>query len=291
MRLLYLVFGSNVKNHLQCRFSILTFLRQQADLSGITVLTDAPNFYQHLADYLTVVPMPEHTLREWQGEYNFFWRVKIKALQYLAQQYPGQALLYLDSDTFLHGSLPLLAQALARGGAFMHEPEGPLATLRSKTEQQMWQQTNNQTFGGVRVHSSHQMWNAGAVGIPGQSALQTINLALQICDDLCQAQVTPRLIEQFALSLALAEQHPLFAARPYIGHYWSAKEAWNEHITGFLLESYLQRRTMSQELIALNDFDFQAAPVKKMERNTMFRLKRLVERLFPAREVTYAASK
>lgn len=148
MHLLYLVFGPNAKNHSQATFSMLTFLRQGAALHGITVLTDAPEYYQHLAAHITVVPMSAATLTEWKGEFNFFWRIKIKALEYLAGQQPDTALLYLDSDTFLHGALPELQAALGRGEAFMHELEGALSALPSKTEQRMWQQVRGQAFGG-----------------------------------------------------------------------------------------------------------------------------------------------
>ena len=288
MHLLYLVFGANVRNHFQAVFSMLTFLRQADALTGITIVTDAPQFYQRLAGHVTVLPVDEATLRAWRGEFDFFWRIKIKALEYVARQHPGQALLYLDSDTFLHGSLAQLGAALAGGHAFMHEREGTLAAARAKTEQRMWQQTQGKRFGGVLLHERHAMWNAGVVGIPAGRAEAAIALALAVCDDLSRQQVTPRLIEQFALSVALAETGPLQAARPYIGHYWSTKDEWNEHIAAFLLASHLQERPVAEELAALDGFDFRAAPVKKMLKNTRWRLHHLVDRLFPPKEIVFA---
>ena len=71
MQLLYLVFGANVRNHFQANFSILTFLQQPAALSGITVVTDAPDFYQHLAEHVTVLPIAAATLQEWKGQFDF----------------------------------------------------------------------------------------------------------------------------------------------------------------------------------------------------------------------------
>lgn len=288
MHLVYLVFGTNVRNHFQANFSMLSFLRQPAALEGITVVTDAPDFYRHLAGHVTVMPVNEAVLREWKGEFDFFWRVKIKALEEVAQQRPGTALLYLDSDTFLHGALPALQARLAEGQAFMHEREGALSELRSKTERRMWEQVRQKTFGGVRLHERHGMWNAGAVGIPAARAPQAIALALSICDDFSRQLVTPRLIEQFALSVALEETYSLHAARPYIGHYWSTKDEWSEHIAAFLLESHLKKRTIPEELAALEEFDFQVAPVKKLLKNTRWRLYHLVDRIFPPREIAYA---
>jgi hypothetical protein len=287
MQLLYLVFGTNIQNHFQAHFSILTFLKQgQGDLR-ITMLTDAPEFYRHLGDTITVQVVEAATLREWEGEFKFFWRVKIKAMEQAAQQHPELPLLYLDSDTFLYGSLPALRQHLGAGQALMHEQEGLLATLPSKTERRMWQQVQGQSFGGVAMTPQHAMWNAGAVGVPAARSQEAIALALAICDDLCRRQVTPRLIEQFALSVALAETYGLHPARPYIGHYWSTKEAWSELIGRFLLTSHLQNHTLAQDLSALDTVDFKALPIKQQVRSTLGRLDNLTRRLLPPRNVEY----
>jgi hypothetical protein len=287
MQLLYLVFGTNIQNHFQAHFSILTFLRQGQDELKITVMTDAPEFYRHLGAAVAVQVIDKDTLREWEGEYKFFWRVKIKALELAARQQPELPLLYLDSDTLLYGSLPAMRQQLAAGQALMHEPEGLLSALPSKTERRMWQQVQGKTFGGVPITPQHAMWNAGAVGVPAQRNHEAIALALRICDDLCRQQVTPRLIEQFALAVALAETQGLQPASPYIGHYWSTKELWNEPISRFLLTSHLQNRSLAQDLAALDAFDFKALPIKQRVRNTQSRLENLTRRLWPPQGVEF----
>lgn len=287
MQLLYLVFGTNIQNHFQAHFSILTFLRQGQGELRITVLTDAPAYYRHLGDAIAVEVVEAATLREWEGEFKFFWRVKIKALEQAARQHPELPLLYLDSDTFLYGSLPALRAHLGAGRALMHEQEGLLSALPSKTERRMWQQVQGQSFGGVALTPQHAMWNAGAVGLPAARSQEAIALALAICDDLCRRQVTPRLIEQFALSVALAETYGLQSARPYIGHYWSTKEAWSELIGRFLLTSHLQNRTLAQDLAALDAVDFRALPIKQQVRSTLGRLDGLTRRLLPPRNVEH----
>ncbi len=288
MRLLYLVFGDNVQNHFQANFSILSFLKQAASvLEGILVVTDAPDYYNQLDSAVEVYAIQNDTLKEWKGEYDFFWRVKIKALEFAANKYPGSSLLYIDTDTFLHGSLPALAHELAAGVAFMHESEGILSALTSKTEQRMWQQIKGKTFGGIEMSAGVRMWNAGVVAIPGQQALAAIALALRVCDDLSARRVTPRLIEQFSLSVSLAATFPLREAKPYIGHYWSVKEQWNVVIGAFLLESYLKRRPLAADLAALDSFDYARLPIKIITRNTQHRLNRLVEKMLPPREVEF----
>ena len=290
MQLLYLVFGENVQNHFQANFSILTFLRQGPQfLKRIVVVTDAPAFYQHLREVIAVLPIDAATLQDWQGEHKFFWRAKIKALEFVGQQHPDTPLMYLDTDTLLHGAFAELAQHLAAGTAFMHEAEGCLAALTSKTDRRMWQQVQGRRFGGVTITRQHQMWNAGVVAIPAQRQPEAIGRALAICDAMSAQQVTPRLIEQFALSVALAETYAMREARPYIGHYWSTKNEWNESIGTFLLESHLKQRTVAADVAALDDFDFQLNPVKKKTRNTQHRLNRLVGKLLPPRDVEFIA--
>ncbi len=146
MHLLYLVFGPNIQNHFHAHFSVLTFLRQGQAALKITVMTDTPAYYRHLGAAVAVQALDQDMLREWQGEFKFFWRIKIKALELAARQAPELPLLYLDSDTLLYGPLATLRQELATGHALMHEPEGRLAALPSKTERRMWQQVQGQVL-------------------------------------------------------------------------------------------------------------------------------------------------
>lgn len=281
MHLVYLVFGPNAANHTQAYFSILTFLRQQVALTGITVITDQPNFYLRLAGQVQVWPVDAALLREWEGPHKFFWRVKIKALEAVAQASPTHSLLYLDSDTFLSGDANALARALDANTALMHEPEGALAALFSKTEQLTWRQLRGRELSGYTFSDKTIMWNAGVVGVPAARATEAIALALRLCDAWCAAGVTPRLIEQLALSVALAETGPLAPARTNIGHYWSAKPEWQAAISSFLLTSFLHARPVAAEIATLADFDFRAQPVKQRLKSTRGRLEKLVEKLFP----------
>ena len=281
MQLVYLVFGLNAANHTQAYFSILTFLQQPAALSGITVVTDRPDFYARLGGRVRVLPVDTPLLREWEGPHQFFWRVKIKALEAVALACPGESLLYLDSDTFLGSDASQLTQALAADTALMHEPEGTLATLPSKTEQLMWQQLRGHSWEGLTLAGSEQMWNAGVVGIPAARTTTAIDLALRLCDAWCAAGVTRRLIEQLALSVALARTGALAAASASIGHYWSAKPEWNQPISDFLLASFLQARPVESEVAALAEFDFRAQPVKQRVKSTRGRAEALAGRLFP----------
>ena len=101
MNILYLVFGKNLDVHLQVEFSIITLLHELTDEDKIHVITTNPSFYNHLKEKINLITISEQTLKEWRGKHDFFWRCKIKAIEYIAQEYPAQDFMYLDGDTFL----------------------------------------------------------------------------------------------------------------------------------------------------------------------------------------------
>ncbi|WP_026236211.1 hypothetical protein [Pontibacter roseus] len=288
MDLLFLTFGPNIKNHYQANFCILSFLKQREKVNSINIYTDHPEFYTHLGQFVNVVPVTEAQLQEWKGQHDFFWRIKIKAIEDFMLRSGGQhPVVYLDSDTFLYQDLENFLQKLAQGIALMHEQEGKLSELKSKTETTMWSQVQGKPFGGVTITSESSMWNAGVVAIPAQKNLEAIRLALHICDDMCAAGVTRRLIEQFAIAVALDHTYGLQPASPWIGHYWSTKDDWNEAITAFFLESLLKSYTLEQDIRRMEQFDFKRLPIRKKVKNTRIRLLKLVDKLFPVKPIAF----
>lgn len=284
MHLLYLVVGPNVNLHAQAAFSILTFLAGEPRPAGIHVFTDAPEFYRRFAPYVRTETLSPAQIRDWRGPHDFFWRLKIKALLALHEQQPGESVVYLDTDTLLFGSAQPLHNVLAAGRGLMHELEGPLATARGKTERVMWGQLKGKSFAGLTLRAEHQMWNAGAVGVPATHAGPALRLALALCDDLCRQGVTPRLIEQFALSVALHETAGLQPARASIAHYWSNKDEWQRRLTLFLTENHLRAHSLEEEIAATRAFNFRETPLRKHIKNTRLRLEKALSRWMPAQD-------
>lgn len=287
MNLLYLTFGENISNHIQAHFSILSFLTHQKEIRTTNVITDVPSFYNSIKHRINIIKINEETLKEWKGEYDFFWRIKIKAIEMLCSKYKNEPVVYLDSDTFLYSDIKLIADALLNGSAFMHEKEGELSKAKSKTEKRMWQQVKNRVFGDIKILASHAMWNAGVVALPNQKNNSESLLALQICDEMCKQGVTKRLIEQFALSVSLNETYGLQEAKTAIAHYWSNKENWNNAIEKFLLSANFRSFTFEQTIEAIKDFDFNELPVKTRAKNTNRRLKNLTDKFFPHQDLLF----
>jgi lipopolysaccharide biosynthesis glycosyltransferase len=284
INILFLAFGSNQENHYQANLSILSFLRQKESIGSITLFTDRPGYYKRYSSHITLITIDEATLKTWRGEYDFFWRIKLKALEMIIQQFPGQAVAYFDSDTFLDMDVSPLVKHLVSGNAFMHENEGALSTLKTKTEKKMWKQVNGKTFGGVTVTKEHTMWNAGAVIFPMTKGAETIDLAIKICDDMCSANVTRRLIEQFALSVALQINYVLKPANNFIIHYWGNKKEWNSSILTFFSKLHLQNASLQEEIESLKTENFSLLPARIYRRSIHRKLVCLVDKLFPKKK-------
>ena len=287
MNILYLVFGENQQNHAQAYFSICSFLGQMDVHDRIYVMTDTPDFYERLKDKIEILTINKTQLDDWQGTHQFFWRAKIKAIEHICSLHPEESVLYLDTDTFLYSDIKKLKSDLQN--PVMHLNEGALSQLKSKTEKLMWKQVGEKTFGGVQIQSHHAMWNAGVVGIPAHKGLKICQLALDICDDMLIANVTQRLIEQFALGVALSENGNMKSAENYIGHYWSNKEEWSVTIQQFIINSSLKNNSLASDIQDIKQFNFSKIAILKRIPNTQKRLKKIIEKWFPSMEKKFVS--
>ena len=292
MNLLYLVFGDNATIHSQANFSILTFLSQKEHLNKIIVLTDNPQYYNHLSevDCFHLEPIDEKGLNNWKGEHNFFWRIKIKALEHISKRFTANHLLYVDADTFLFNNLEKVKQHLDSGCNIMHLNEGELSEIKSKTTSKMWRQIKGKTYSGEVITKNHHMWNAGVVGISKQNFQNTIPKALAICDQMCNERVTDRLIEQFALSVALNQNNNLVASDKHIGHYWGNKAQWNQLINDCFLMFHFSSYSLSKQMEYISEIDFYSLPTIVKIPNTRKKLVSLITKLFPYKFKKYISA-
>ena len=289
--ILYFVFGTATHNHLQANFAILSWLAQEGTaFDRIVVLTDAPEFYRFVDDERVVIKTTDRAqLDEWEGPHQFFWRVKIKAIEAVAAEYPGSHVFYQDADTFCFNDPGRLRKQLDAGRCLMHAREGRLSELPTRTEKKMWKQCRGQTFGGITITAEHNMWNAGVVAIPADKVAAVVPAALAICDAMCAAGVTRRLVEQFALSVACGLKEPVLPANGTIGHYWGNKEGWNPLINGFFLRHHLHGGSYAEQVAELRNFDFYQIPIYTKSSGTQRKLTGVVDKLFAKNVVAYAA--
>jgi hypothetical protein len=291
MNLLYLTFGNNATIHSQTAFSIYSFLAQATAVSSVNIITDNGDFYKHLSPKATIIQVTQTELNEWKGKHQFFWRIKIKAIEKICHLYPNEPVLYLDTDTFLFGDIHVINNSLTKGKALMHENEGALSVKKTKTQKNMWLQIAGKSFGNVAMQPTDCMWNAGVVGIPNTKNGKECELALAICDDMCSKGITRYFIEQYSLSLALEKMYGLSEAKSVIVHYWSVKEIWNKQITDFFMAAYFAQWDYEKMIMEIKCFDATAIPFFQRIKNTNLRLKGVIDKLFSNKNVQYLPKK
>lgn len=286
MILTLLAFGPRLENHYQAAFAILSYLKDPL-IERVVVVTDYPAFYAFFADRVDTLVIDEQTLTQWQGEFQFFWRVKIKALEAVYARYPLSDLLYVDSDTFLAGNLTALSSHFAQGGCVMHLAECRLADNTDKTLRKMHRTLHGKTIAGVEIGDDSLMWNAGVIGLCAQKAKSIIALSLQLCDEICATNCPRRLVEQFSFSLALAQLSLLRACDDVVGHYWGNKIEWNQAIMQFWVAAKLQNFSVQDCVVAVSEWDWSAIALHKKQRNTNAKLKRLIDKWFQPKNIRY----
>ncbi|MEO5976065.1 MAG: hypothetical protein ABIS36_09820 [Chryseolinea sp.] len=287
MHLVYITYGPNEKNHVQAYFSIYSFLARNAPIKSINVITDQPLFYKNIEKHINIIPVTSQILSEWQGKYSFSWRIKLKSIELMCRKHPGEAVLYLDTDTILYNNFSRAADIIANGHAGMHESEGTLAQVGTKTAGRFEDGIKHITFDGIKPFSTYEMWNAGAVLIPNTHQCADIELILKMCDKMLEEKAHTVLIEQFSLSVGLKKFYGLEPLSPFIAHYWSNKDEWNEMIFNFFLSNNLQCLTEKEIIEKFKSIDFSTIPEKRIKKNSNRRLKKLVDKYFVDKKVRY----
>lgn len=282
MRLVLLTFGDRLDVHSQAAFCIVSFLKADRALP-VTVVTDRPALYAHLASALQMQLVDAATLADWQRPHGFFWRVKIRALQEVAAAHPHDDLLYVDADTILVEGLDRLRDTLAAGQPLMHLPEHHLCEAPTNTERAMWKVLRSGRFGGLAVDAQTTMWNAGVVGVPATSAASMLAAALAACDAMCETPARRRLLEQLAFSMALGAGGALRDARREVLHYWGNKAGWQAAIDAFWIDSKLAARSLAQDIDAFDATTHAGRPIEQRPRRLARWLQRLAARQGPGR--------
>ncbi len=299
MNLLYIVFGTKERYHYEAIFSILSFLAKNKGIEHIFVYTDAPNFYKCLDTKITIKKIDAFVQNDWKGKHNYFFRTKIKAIEDLHTAFPSKPLVYLDADTFLYKDrLDFLFTSLTADEqhtykAFMHKKESLLSEGKSSKERKMWKRFSGKTFGGITIHASHAMWNAGFIALPVAKRKDAIELALNICDDLCENMSTANFrshtLEQFAFSVALQENYKsdLLPVEDFVGHYWCNKDEWDLLIRDYLALAYVEQKTPEDMTNELAHFNFNQLPIQRRAKNIRIKLTRLIRSYFPDKDIQY----
>lgn len=286
MTILYLTFGEKTEFHVQAYLSMLSFRRQLTSDDRIVMVTTAPRLYHHMQDWAEVIPIDDQQIEAWQGDYHFFWRAKIKAIEYVSQMYPDDDILYLDCDTILFGDINALRQPLKDGCGLMDENEGHPSRMKTKTLR-MWKTIAGRTYDGITLGAKHNMYRAGVVGIPHAKAPEVLTTALALCDGMLADGAERIVIEQYSLSVALFERVGLRETYPVIAHYWASKEYWIKAGMELMARVLLTKASPEEEMQMYEALDFSQLPIYVYKSNTARRLKGLVGKVFKDRDLRF----
>ncbi|RYY53975.1 MAG: hypothetical protein EOO09_16040 [Chitinophagaceae bacterium] len=287
MHLLLMTFGPNERHHLQGYFCIYSFLAGNARLLSINIMTDRPEFYKNIENRVNLIPVEEGTLRDWRGPYDYFWRIKIKAIGSICAAHPGEPVIYLDTDTFLYNDFAPAFETVKRGKALMHLYEAPLKEIPTRTARRMYGKLKGQQLGDFTDLGEYEMWNAGVIITPNTRQLAEIDLALQVCDGMSRLGVPDHFIEQSSVSIALRHVYGLEPADGYLAHYWSNKDEWNLLIARFFQQCYLQGLSQEETIARFRELPLTGIPVTRKIKRMKTKLHKRIENLFPDKNLAY----
>jgi len=239
-----------------------------------------------MQDWAEVIPIDDQQIEAWQGDYHFFWRAKIKAIEYVSSLYPQDDILYLDCDTILYGDINALRQPLKDGCGLMDENEGHPSRMKTKTLR-MWKTIAGRTYDGITLGAKHNMYRAGVVGIPHAKAPEVLTTALALCDGMLADGAERIVIEQYSLSVALFERVGLRETYPVIAHYWASKEYWIKAGMELMARVLLTKASPEEEMQMYEALDFSQLPIYVYKSNTARRLKGLVGKVFKDRDLRF----
>jgi len=212
---IYLLYGAEADCYLEAAYSIGTLRRQLGAASArIIVYTDQPELVK---DWPVECESIAGQLADMRGKADFSHRAKLCAIQKCFEKYPGNVM-YLDSDTSVHGNTEALARRLAAGTGIMYlfeclNPEIGLSGFHAQLADGL----------AYRFSAHSQMYNAGVIGLHRDDR-KVVSLALELCDAILDSGKRRHTMEQFAVSEAMRISNlKVLEAHSVIKHYLQHK--------------------------------------------------------------------
>ncbi|MEI7702703.1 MAG: hypothetical protein WCK86_23105 [Planctomycetia bacterium] len=217
LRLLFLSYGQGLhQQEVICGVHSILHCGGSGIPFQIVVYTDEPEVFRDLPVKLHLVTPQQW--RVWGGPKNFNHRRKILALQHLLKQ-STDAVVLLDGDTWLRGSLQTLQERIAPGRSVMHIQEGRVSEVRTPLYKNLHQLLREERqIRDLGISADAWMWNAGVIGLH-PSDLPLLDEVLVITDRLCEVS-SLHILEQFAFSWVLQNRLQLSEAADLVFHYW-----------------------------------------------------------------------
>lgn len=203
------------------------------------IFTDQPEFFKPLLDGLPVrySLLTPALLEEMRGPDQYLHRVKLAVVAQVMATYPGDNLLFCDSDTFFVADAQPLLASIQADTSIMHVREFTFAEAvdvyaafepagQEQYPRRFISLIESRTFridGQERqFHKNQLMWNSGVLGLHAETA----RLLPDICslNDALYRGSGWLTVEQIAFSLALPLSTQLQPSNHYVLHYWGQQQ-------------------------------------------------------------------
>lgn len=286
-QIVFIAFGPRADLYAQIYFSIRSIQRWQNTNINFVILTDQPDFFNKLANEVTIIQLSENMLKDWSGKHRFLWRVKMKAIEHAVSLYPSDNILYFDSDTVIAKDIALLTSKLDVGHSLMHTREKTISTSKSNQDKRLTKNLQGFQFLNYSFNSTTSMYNAGVIGLPANQASKLAKESIALCDALCDTNANKTFLEQLAFSMALSATGKLIGVQDIVIHYWGNKKAWDAFINTFIQKSLFKNLDKAAELECFNELDFSEIPFYINTSATNRRFKKLIDKIFSRRTEVY----
>jgi len=236
--LIYLSYG-NEREYKRSIFSVLSYLSwtdAEACNTRIIIYTDNPAYFQlHFSDH----PIEYHLLEDQEKEQmlagkGFLHRLKVAVMDLTFEKYPGDNLIFIDSDTFFVKDFSSFIATLKPGKSLMHKREYdleeglasfssfnqgqyPKALIAYITGRNFMIQGNQESF-DQRDYS----YNSGVVGLSCDMSAY-MPYFYQLTDEF-YANSKWFISEQLAFSFILQRRTEITTTDSAVLHYWGARQ-------------------------------------------------------------------
>ncbi|MEM7548228.1 MAG: hypothetical protein AAF363_01040 [Bacteroidota bacterium] len=218
----------------------------------VIVYTDSPEYFQIFFNQSIVVfeHLDQNKVNEMLGPIDLIHRVKIGVIEDALKKFPGNTILYFDSDTFFTKNLNHAKGLITEKDAIMHLVEFNMGSVPedfppAPTTYDFAQMIGMDEFelGNevVRIDAkSFNSWNAGLIGLH-PSHLELIPLVYQLTDQW-YPKVPSHASEQYAFSYVLQNNLVLHPGESFCYHYWyhAKKKVVDSILENLLGDNFLE---------------------------------------------------
>jgi hypothetical protein len=279
-RILYFMHGAECFVQ-EAAYSILSLWRlPDAEDFEVFVVTDRGARLSELVgahEKLRILSPGTDLLQSWRGLCAYEHRAKPLAIEWCVRQaaaLPGEACLYVDSDTVFTRSPASIFEVIEAGAFVLDEPERKLCDPGTNSHRRLYRACRDLQFvvdgraAPIKPHSL--LWNSGLVGFLVER-LDIFDETVRLIDQL-YPRAPIHTMEQAALSIVLADRGALLCSGGgSVFHYHMFKE-FRAHLAGFFARADL--RTPEDRLRCIGDLDPVALSSDKRAFNALPRWRR-----------------